>query len=612
MANKYLKQLALLYVEDEQVAREELLEYLKMSVDILYVANDGEEGLALFNELRPDIVLTDIAMPKMNGLEMSKKIKQLSRLTPIIITTAFNDSQYILDAIEIGIDSYILKPLNLRAMNEKLNQTAKHLVDSMELKKSEKLLKEYKKAVDEGSIVSKTDKNGIITYVNQKFCDISGYTKEELIGASHNIVRHPDEKSDIYRELWKTIKDKKVYKGKIKNLSKSGSSYYIDAVIMPILDENGELIEYIALRQDITELEKLNGFLEQRVEDEVSKNRQKDKEHIKTLVGFLENSPNPIIIYDNKKVKLANTKFLNIVHKDLDELVGSSFELDSIFEEKKGTISSLKELNENSETNKVSISMNVGRHIYYLIVSDVKSADGQPLKMYTFNNITLVEYQQLKISHYSERLEDFIQKSNKVMYMEGGSIKSEALQEDSFANDNEIKRTLDSKEKDVLKKSRNNIAVSSIEYSKEIDAYVIEEIDELIDLETEINESLTEFEQMKGLEQIYAIGTKLLKYSSTIALLLEFEDLSFAINSLGDLLLKLEKKDIDETKVRKIELFLSNILLDLSNWRRTVFVDFSANDIHYLDSSLFSTILQFELIFNDVDAIEDEDDFELF
>jgi len=611
MDNKYLNQLTLLYVEDEKEAREELQEYLNISVDKLYVAKNGQEGLELFKEFTPDIVLTDIAMPKMNGIEMSKNIKQLNKFTPIIITTAFSDAGYMSEAIDIGIDSYILKPLNLQKINEKLNQTAKYLVESIELKKSEKLLKEYKKAVDEGSIVSKTDKSGIITYVNQQFCDISGYSREELIGSNHNIVRHPDENSDIYIDLWKTIKNKKIWKGKIKNLSKSGKSYYIIAVIMPILDENGELLEYIALRQDVTEIEELNSFLEQRVEEEVTKNRQKDKHHIETLTGFLENSPNPIIIYDEEEVRFANTKFLDIVHKDANDLFGSRFRLDSIFEKKSGTVSSIEEIDENSETNKVSISMSVGRHIYYLIVSDIKASDSTPLKMYTFNNITLVEYQQLKISHYSERLEDFIQKSHKAMYIDNSVVKSEVI-EDVIVQNRELKRTLDLKEKDVLKKSRNNISVSSIEYSKEIDAYVIEEIDELIDLETEINEALTHFEETKSLEPLHDIGTKLLKYSSTIALLLEFEDLSFAINSLADLLLALEQKDVDDTKVRKIELFLSNILLDLSNWRRTVFVDFSANDIHYLDSSLFSTILQFELIFNDADVIEDEDDFELF
>jgi len=611
MDSKYLKQLTLLYVEDEDNEREELQEYLRLYVNELYVAKNGKEGIELFEKFAPDIVLTDIAMPKMNGIEMSQKIKQLNISTPIIITTAFSDAKYILKAIDVGIDSYILKPFNLQKVNEKLNQTAKYLVESDELKKSEKLLQEYKKAVDEGSIVSKTDKQGIITYVNQKFCDISGYSKEELLGTNHNIVRHPDESPDLYIDLWKTIRDKKVWKGKIKNLSKSGKSYYIIAVIMPILDENGELFEYIALRQDVTDIEELNGFLEQKVEEEVSKNRQKDKNYIETLTNFLENSPNPIIIYDDEEIRFANTKFLDIAHKDANDLFGSKFRLDSIFEKKSGVVSSLEEIDENSQTNKVSISMKIGRHIYYLIVSAVKASDGTPLKMYTFNNITLVEYQQLKISHYSERLEDFIQKSHKVMYMDNSVVKSETV-EDVISQNGEPKRVLDSKEKDVLKRSRDNVAVSSIEYGKEIDAYVIAEVDELVNLEIEINEVLTEFEEKKSLESLHNMGTKLLKYSSTIALLLEFEDLSFAISSLADLLLGLEKKDVDDTRVRKIELFLSNILLDLSNWRRTVFVDFSANDIHYLDSSLFSTILQFELIFNDADIIEDEDDFELF
>ena len=610
MANKYLRQLTLLYIEDEKDARDELEEYLNLSFNELYVAKDGEEGLELFKKFNPDIVLTDIAMPKMNGIEMSKKIKEIDSSTPIIVTTAFNDAKYMSEAIDIGIDSYILKPLNLKRIDEKLTQVAKYLVESMDLKKSEKLLKEYKKAVDAGSIVSKTDKSGVITYVNRQFCEISGYTEDELIGQNHNIVRHPDESSSVYKDLWKTIKEKKIWKGKIKNRAKDGSSYHIIAVVMPILDENSNLIEYIALRQDVTEFEKLNNYLEKRVDDEVSKNREKDKKYIETLTGFLEHSPNAIIIYDGEKVSFANTKFLDIVHKDAKDLVGSAFKLDSIFEKNKGTIATLEEINPEIETNKVSISMSVGRHIYYLIVSDIDSSEGKPLKMYTFNNITLVEYQQLKISHYSERLEDFIQKSNKVLYMEDNAIKAEVPSVDDEKV--EIKRTLDTKEKNVLKRSRDNIAVSSLDYSKEIDAYVLEEIDELIDLETEINEQLTLFEEKMDLEAIHEIGTKLLKYSSTIALLLEFEDLSFAINSLANLLLSLEKKDIDETKYRKIELFLSNILLDLSNWRRTVFVDFSANDIHYLDSSLFSTILQFELIFNDADAIEDEDDFELF
>lgn len=86
-----------------------------------------------------------------------------------------------------------------------------------ELEESNKLLTEYKKAVDASAIVSKTDTKGKITYVNKRFIDISGYSKEELIGRSHNIIRHPSMPDTVFAELWETIKSKKIWNGTIKN-----------------------------------------------------------------------------------------------------------------------------------------------------------------------------------------------------------------------------------------------------------------------------------------------------------------------------------------------------------------------------------------------------------
>ncbi|WOE70044.1 PAS domain-containing sensor histidine kinase [Hydrogenimonas thermophila] len=116
------------------------------------------------------------------------------------------------------------------------------------------LLEQYRKALDETAIVSKTDKHGIITFVNDKFCKISGYSEEELIGKPHNIVRHPDTPKSLFKELWKTILAKKTFKGIIKNRKKDGSYYYVDSTIIPIMNENGEIIEFIAVRYDVTEL----------------------------------------------------------------------------------------------------------------------------------------------------------------------------------------------------------------------------------------------------------------------------------------------------------------------------------------------------------------------
>ncbi|MDD2894703.1 MAG: EAL domain-containing protein [Aliarcobacter sp.] len=176
-------------------------------------------------------------------------------------------------------ESYIQK------INETLllsNEDNKNLLESLVL------LDEYKKALDESSIVSKTDLNGVITYVNDKFCEISGYTKDELIGQHHNIIRHPDTQKEFFYELWKTISNKKIFKGIVKNRKKNGQAYYVESTIIPILDKNNNIIEYIAIRNDITSIFEKDKLIYEQFTDELTSlpNRQK-------LLNDLKNSVNP-------------------------------------------------------------------------------------------------------------------------------------------------------------------------------------------------------------------------------------------------------------------------------------------------------------------------------
>jgi len=113
-------------------------------------------------------------------------------------------------------------------------------------------LKQYKQAIESSNIVSKTDINGIITFVNDEFCKISGYSREELIGQNHNIVRHPDVPKEKFEKLWDTILDKKTYKATVQNRAKDGSTFYVNTTVVPILDEDGEIEEFIAIRYDVT------------------------------------------------------------------------------------------------------------------------------------------------------------------------------------------------------------------------------------------------------------------------------------------------------------------------------------------------------------------------
>ena len=117
---------------------------------------------------------------------------------------------------------------------------------------------QYQNLVDATNIVSKTDIHGIITYANPKFLEISGYSEDELIGKSHNIIRDPDMSPKVFKEIWETIKSNKSWNGILTNKRKNGEIYTVDASIFPIVNSNDTIIEYIAIRHDLTELLCLN------------------------------------------------------------------------------------------------------------------------------------------------------------------------------------------------------------------------------------------------------------------------------------------------------------------------------------------------------------------
>lgn len=171
------------------------------------------------------------------------------------------------------------------------------------------MLKQYKEAIEKSNIISKTDIKGIITFVNDEFCAISGYSRDELIGKNHNIVRDPNSPDEKFKLLWETILNKKIYKDTVKNLAKDGSVFYVNSTIIPILDKNENIVEFVAIRYDVTkevllreellkkeieyeelnrnlekrvqeqtkELKELNQTLEARVREEIRKNEEKQR-----------------------------------------------------------------------------------------------------------------------------------------------------------------------------------------------------------------------------------------------------------------------------------------------------------------------------------------------
>ncbi|RXJ68925.1 hypothetical protein CRV08_05680 [Halarcobacter ebronensis] len=249
------KNLKVLYAEDTPAVAEAVSNILKIFIKNIDLAQNGKEALEKFRKDKYDLILTDINMPIMNGIDLIENIRELDLHIPIIVISAHGEQEYMVKAIQAGIDGFILKPLDPTQFKNVILKVLEKTLVYKESKKNLALLNQYRDITNKASIISKTDTKGIITYVNDNFIRISEYSKEELIGKSHSIIRHPDNPKEFYKKMWETISiEKKPWEGVVKNLSKSGKPYFVKTIIKPLLDDEGNIIEYIALRNDISEI----------------------------------------------------------------------------------------------------------------------------------------------------------------------------------------------------------------------------------------------------------------------------------------------------------------------------------------------------------------------
>ena len=319
----------ILIVDDSFVVREQLKDiFTNRNYNVLTSSNE-KEALSLILTHKIDLMLLDLELEESNGYDFLLKNRKIildELKIKVLFVTGNISSNLFRDAFRLGVREIIKKPYVIEELILKTDMfiNDKDIEDEVFCKTQ--LLNQYKNTVDRSSIVSKTNANGIITYVNEAFCKISGYKEEELLGKSHNIVRHEDTDSSLFKEMWHTIKVlKKPWIGKIKNRKKDGSDYWVQTIINPILDADGEILEYIGIRTDITQIERTKQHLKEQYN--ISQNNFQEIMNLSKLYENAIEQSNIILRLDkNKIITYADKQFYEISGYTQEELIGKPYD----------------------------------------------------------------------------------------------------------------------------------------------------------------------------------------------------------------------------------------------------------------------------------------------
>lgn len=467
------KPYTLLYVEDDESILQVMQSILSTFFGTLLVAKNGQEGLAIFHEKKPDLIITDISMPLMNGIDMIKAIRQNDKEIPIMVNSAFSDKEYLLDSIYVGVDRYTIKPIKHDEFLESLYF--------------------------------------LLTKLKQK------------------------DEADMYEKIqWQT-----------------------------------------KINQASTHM----------------------------LTSMIEAYPHPTLIYNEQAMlHLANTSAMALF--DFTSLKNENIKstMAELFIKKEGYLSDLMLLEEgNLSNNRVMVKTKRAKKIYIVSKRAIDTDVFGKLFVYSFTDITRIEYEKQK----SQNLSMYLREIYRFSVQQTPQRKMEAplhVKEDTPIKEQNYDQIR-------LQAMHYTQKTSAMSYVREVGEDILEELSEMDELEGEIKEQIHALEDHFALETLYGVAHNFTQYSKTIGRLFDFKDIAFSLEKLSTLLLNLQESGYEK---RKITLLLSGIAEDLKQWRKMIFTTQEALDIHYLDASLLSSCLQIEKEFSEDGGLDDGGDLDLF
>jgi PAS domain S-box-containing protein len=281
----------------------------------------GELALRAAEKERPDLILLDVMMPGIDGFEVCRRLKEHPGLKeiPVIFISALGETDDIVKALALGGVDYITKPFQAEEVKARVKTHLK-------LRSLNEELKVFSQAVEQSPLnIIITNLNGTIEYANPKACELTGYSFKELIGHNPRMLKSGETTFSEYELLWKTIRSGNVWKGVFHNKKKNGELFWESAAICPVIGENGEVIRYLAVKEDITErriaekkIHDLNTTLEIKVKERTRELSEANK-LLEVSILELKRAEEEITKSRDEAMKanLAKSEFLSRVSHEL-------------------------------------------------------------------------------------------------------------------------------------------------------------------------------------------------------------------------------------------------------------------------------------------------------
>ena len=355
----FLKTLNILYIQNDENTKKDFLKMVNTLFDNVICANNGKDGISKFKENKNDsflidIIISDLDIPDMDGIEVLEKIREDDLEIPIILITNNQETQKLLRAIKFKVVDYLPKNVNKRDLVSSIQKACIPRHYDKFKKNMEEDLEKLISAINDVALVSKTDLNGNITFANKYFCDTSGYTKKEIIGQDYNLIRADKSETIQIKDLFNTIKQGKVWEGKMKYISKTKDIFFGYLSIIPIINPlDNSIKEYMWIR-----------FLS--TQEEIEQNEFKKK--------VVQN------IHSSRRINLEARAEIDKLFKELDRCKTIDFVKYSVYEEKKRTskfinqIAFYKKEEKSKEENIKSLSEKASVKIKSIVEAEKKAS----------------------------------------------------------------------------------------------------------------------------------------------------------------------------------------------------------------------------------------------